>query len=182
MAATNKSIDLKQWHKIRDDLVQDLVAAANSLDQRHIHICVSRIFGNTVSSVGSGMLLAGLALAPLSGGTSLPLLAATGAVIGCLGNTTSIGSIIYEKIAAKKELKRTKELIDKFNVNTESMLSREASLYWSFLQLISPCVSTYTAVNTCIKFVQVFDAMADTMETGGALFTNALCTTGKSLY
>ncbi len=33
MAATNKSIDLKQWYKIRDDLVQDLVAAA-----RHSHL------------------------------------------------------------------------------------------------------------------------------------------------
>ncbi len=174
----NREEALKQWYKIRDELVNDLIYAANRLDQRHINICVLRILGNTASSVGSGMLLSGLALAPFSGGTSLPLLAATGAIIGCLGNTTSIGSIVFEKVAENKELKRTKKLIDRFNVNTEIMLSREASLYWSFLKLISPCISTYTAINTCIKFFQVFDAVTDTMETAGALFTNALCTTG----
>lgn len=173
-----REINLKEWHETKNRLITQLTRSADILDKRHVSICISRIIGNTVSSVGGGMMFAGFALAPFSGGASLPLLAVAGGIIGCLGNTTSIGSIIYEKVKERKDLNVTKELIERFNSNTETLLSREASLYWNFLNLISPAMSTYSAVNTCIKFFQLFDTVSDTVETTGALFTNALCAAG----
>jgi hypothetical protein len=173
-------IDMKEWYSIKNELIELLTKAADQLDKRHIEVCYIRIVGNTVSSVGGGMLIAGLVLAPLSAGTSLPLLAVTGGLIGCLGNTTSITGVIYEKVAERKELDITRKLIEKFNHNTETLLSREASLYWNFINLISPCMSTYNALNVCVKFFQFFDSISDTAEATGAIFTNALVAAGLS--
>ena len=175
-------IDLTEWYQIKEKLINQLIVSADLLDNRHVYVCCSRILGNTVSSAGSGMLIAGLALAPVTAGASLPLLAVVGGIVGCVGNVTSISSVIYEKVAERKDLEYTKILIDQFNANTEVLLSREASLYWNFLSVIQPGLSAYNAVNTCIKFFQFFDSVADTTETAGAMFTHALCTAGKIFF
>lgn len=170
--------DLNEWNKSKEELIIQLTESANLLDNRHHYLCYSRIAGNTVSSIGSGMLIAGLALAPVSAGASLPALAVAGGIIGFVGNSTSMTSVVYENIAERLDMRKTKELIDSFHHNTEAMLSREASVYWNFVNMISPGLSAYNAVNAFVKFSQLFGTITDTAETGGALFTKALCTSG----
>ena len=174
-------VNLKDWYKTKNELIKLLVQAADSIDQRHNNVCKSRIAGNTFSSIGAGMLIAGVSLAPLTVGTSLPLLAVAGGVIGCLGNATSIGGVIYEKVAQRKDLKKTKQIIEQFYHETEVLLSREASIYWNFLNCISPAVGAYSAINVCLKFLQIFDSVTDAAEAttnAGALFTNSLVAAG----
>jgi hypothetical protein len=178
MTTESRQINLIEWYKTKNEIIDILINAADSLDHRHINVCYTRIFGNTLSSIGGVMLTAGVATAPLSAGTSLPFLAVTGALIGCVGNTTSISSVIYEKISERKNLEKNKLLIEKFNHNTEALLSREASLYWNFVNLISPCLSAYNALNVCIKFFQFLDSVSDTAEVTGVIFTNALVKAG----
>jgi hypothetical protein len=167
-----------EWNRTKEAVIIQLTDFADLIDKRHHYLCFSRITCNTVSTIGSGMLITGLALAPVTAGASLPIIAVMGGIIGFVGNSVGISCAIYENIAERLDLRKTKELIEEFNHTTEAMLSREASVYWNFMLLITPCLSAYGAVKTYVKFVQVFDAVSDTAETGGALFTKALCTSG----
>ena len=165
--------EIKEWHRIKQELISCLEYSADLLDKRHVKVCLTRILGNSVSTVGSGMFVAGIALAPVTAGTSLPILAIIGSITGCMGNVTSLGGVIYERTQERKDLEVVQRNIEAFNFSTESLLSRQASLYWSFVNFISPGIGTFGTVNTCIKFFQFLDYIGDSSITG-AYFTNLI--------
>ena len=127
--------DLADWLAAKQALIASLTETAERVDARHARSCACRIVGNTISSLGGGLFVAGVTLAPLSSGLTLPALATGGCVLATVGNLASVSSVVYTECRSRRDLAKAQRLLGQFTYSTHALLSRRASIYWQVLFL-----------------------------------------------
>ena len=99
------------WFNIRDAVVNSIEENLNKVTEVCNDTRRSRVAGATVSIVGGGLAVVGLALLPFTLGASLAL-SAVGAALGIGGGLTSLGAIISKTAIPKSKLKKLQASIE----------------------------------------------------------------------
>lgn len=91
----------RQWLPKREETIARLKELAGQLDKTTRDVAITQAVGSSVGIVGGLVAIVGLALAPLTLGSSLIPAAIAGGVIGGAGALTAVGSTVAEIVIDK---------------------------------------------------------------------------------
>lgn len=89
-------VEVKTWLQIRDQTIQKIKETAETLQEHHRNINISRFAGTSASIFGSLLAITGVALTPVTFGASLGLVVG-GVAIAAAGGATAVGATIADK-------------------------------------------------------------------------------------
>ena len=99
---------IEQWMSIRETTIQEINSTIEDLTLHHRNVNYSRIAGSSVSITGSVMALAGVLMAPATGGLSL-ILPLGGAALALAGGGTSAGASIVDVVIENSNIKKAQQ-------------------------------------------------------------------------
>ena len=106
-----------RWRETRIKTIARLNDIANDLDQLQSGVNISKMSGNIGGLASGGLGIAGIILAPVSGGASLGLAAAS-ITLGSVSAVTGIGAQIGLNVSERRKLDKVKEAINEDSEHT----------------------------------------------------------------
>ena len=145
---------LEEFPVIKQDLEKDIEkirAFADKVDKVHKDCTISKVVAHSTGAVSGILSIVGLALAPLTMGATLPLLA-TGLGLGIASTVTSVSTSIVEHVNTSSAETKTIQLLSrdrkKWKVIEDILLNRK-------LQIISATRSFISVLQTIEKTFQL---------------------------
>lgn len=108
--------ELCNLHQNLPNMIARLKIVRSEVDERHRTASCGVLAGSTVSAVGGIASLFALLLAPVTAGTSVAAVAATGTLLGAF---TSIGAMGVDQWKQSSALKCSDSLVEKVNLSNE---------------------------------------------------------------
>ena len=145
---------LEEFPEMKQDLEEDtekIRAFADKVDKVHKDCTISKVVAHSTGAVSGILSIVGLALAPLTMGATLPLLA-TGLGLGIASTVTSVSTSIVEHVNTSSAETKTIQLLSrdrkKWKVIEDILLNRK-------LQIISATRSFISVLQTIEKNFQL---------------------------
>ena len=156
------------WSSKRKSTVDQIRSIANELDDLHKKVNMVTITGASVSAAGAGIAIAGLALAPFSGGATAVIGTPVGAGLGAVGGVTSAGASFIEIVESTGSLATVIKAIfddkmssENFNVTLQENQGLEGDLKDLLLRI--NVANTYLNEMVTSEIV-TFDGMDETIK------------------
>jgi hypothetical protein len=104
----NLQRSLEDCKTITKDILEDLVALESRIDSHHGRVLAAKTSGTTATTVGTGLAVTGLILAPFTLGSSL--------IVSTIGAVTSVGGAAANMVTDIVDKKRRNRFIEKIQV------------------------------------------------------------------
>ncbi|XP_060981367.1 apolipoprotein L3-like [Dama dama] len=156
---------LEEFPVMKQDLEEDtekIHAFANKVDKLHKDCTISKVVAHSTGTVSGILSVLGLALAPLTMGATLPLMA-TGLALGIAAAVTNVSTSIVEQVnTSSMEIKTTQLLSHdrkRWKVIKDVLLKRKPQIISAVNSLITALQYTEKKVQF-IKVIKVSPALA----------------------
>ena len=181
--------DIQRLHYVRQYTLAQLYGIIEELDKHHFNVNISKLVGSSVGIAGGVLSVLGIALSPVSLGTSL-VLTAIGGGAAAVGGFVTTGTGIAEHFISKKKKSKAQAAIDADRAQVEVVKKRWKMFEWlsdTIMKAIEEgrvCTKQSAASNNVVKKLKaawsVFNERLDSKYVESAIFLCRIISLGKN--